>query len=383
MTTTQNAANGLPPLIDLDVHHTWTSEEELLPYLPPQWRELVTRPPRGRLPLDAIGVLYAHSRGTNKRIDAYPDDGVTKAGADYETLRVQLLEGMGIDRGVLTFDVGQVGVANPFLQTAIARAANDWTIDRWLSIGDERLYGAIIVPTHDPLAGAAEIRRAGRHPRVVEALMVTNGLGKPFGHPIWNPIYEAAVELELPIAIHPGGDQWVHTTQAAAGGIPMSRFEFHTLSPQADAFHIASYINYGVFERFPTLKLIVVENGLTWIPHLLLRLEQQFDTQRLEVPGLRRRPTEVFHDHVRIATHPIEMTPETGTLFEWLHVVDGLEDVLVFSTDYPHWDTDDPMFVARRFPRSWWPKLFRENALAACRWPTAGSARREQPSVAA
>jgi predicted TIM-barrel fold metal-dependent hydrolase len=363
-------AKGLPTrIIDLDVHHTWKTEADLIQYLPRQWRELVETPPDGTLPVDAIGVLYAHARGVNKRMDAFSEGG-HRPGSDYETMRTQLLDKLDVERAVLTFDVGQIGVANPYLQTALARAANDWSIDQWLSIPDERLYGALIVPSHSPEDGAEEIRRAGQNPRMVEALLVTNGVGRPFGHPIWDPVYQAAVEMDLPIAIHPGGDQWVHSTQAAAGGIPMSRFEFHTLSPQANVFHIASFLTYGVFERFPELKLVVVENGVTWIPHLLLRLESEFDAHRREVPWLRRRPTEVFREHVRIATHPLELTSQKDAIFECLESVGGMEDVLVFASDYPHWDTDDPFFVAQRFPESWWPKIFRDNAAGACRWPT-------------
>jgi predicted TIM-barrel fold metal-dependent hydrolase len=365
---TSTAGARMPPIIDLDVHHTWSSDAELISFLPAAWRDFVLGPNAGHLPIDAIGVSYAHARATNKRIDAYPENG-SRPGSDYDTLRRQLLDGLGVARAVLTFDVGQIGVANPFLHNALARAANDWTIEKWLSIPDDRLFGAMIVPTHQPEVGAAEIRRAGAHERIVEALMVTNGLGKPFGHPIWHPIYEAAVEMELPIAIHPGGDQWVHTTQAAAGGVPPSRFEFHTLSPQVDMFHIASFITYGVFERFPKLKLIVVENGVTWIPHLLVRMEQMFDTMRREVPGLCRRPTEVFREHIRIATQPLELTPRRDTIFEALEQIGGMEGVLVFSSDYPHWDGDDPSYVAKRFPASWWDKLFFQNALDVCRWP--------------
>jgi predicted TIM-barrel fold metal-dependent hydrolase len=369
------------PIIDVDVHHTWRSDADLLPYLEEAWRTLVTSPPDGLLPLDAIGVLYAHARGVNKRIDAFSDEG-HRPGSDYETMRTQLLDKLGIERAVLTFDVGQIGVANPYLQTALARAANDWSVDQWLGLGDERLFGALIVPSHFPEDGAAEIRRVGAHPRIVSALLVTNGVGRPFGHPIWDPVYEAAVEMGLPIAIHPGGDQWVHTTQAAAGGVPMSRFEFHTLSPQANVFHVASYLTYGVFERFPTLKLVVVENGVTWIPHLLLRLESQFDSLRREFPWLRRRPTDVFREHVRIATHPLELTSERDAIYESLESIGGLDDVLVYSSDYPHWDTDDPSFVAQRFPESWWPKLFQENAAAACRWPTPAGTGRAAAAVA-
>jgi uncharacterized protein len=360
---------GLGPIIDVDVHHTWNMPEDVVRYLPEEWRDYVHGSSGDdTLPIDAIGVLYPHFRGTNKRLDAYSEEG-HKPGSHYETLRDQHLDPHGVERCVLTYDVGQIGVANPYYHHALAAAANDWTVGEWLSIGDDRLYGALIVPTHMPDRGAEEIRRAGSHPGMVEALLVTNGVGLGFGHPVYAPIHAAAAEMGLPLAMHPGGDQWVLTTHAAAGGIPPSRFEFHVLSPQANIFHIASFITHGVFERHPDLKLLVVENGISWIPQFLWALDAQFETLRRELP-ITRLPSEVFREHVRISTQPLELTHPPSALIESLEAVGGLEDVLVFSSDYPHWDTDDPMYAARKFPREWWPKIFYENALALCRWPS-------------
>ena len=363
-------AEEIGRIIDVDIHHTWRSTADLVRYLPRSWREYVESPPGAdTMPVDAIGVLYPHFRGTNKRLDAYSVDG-HRPGSDYATLRDQHLDPHRVERCVLTYDVGQIGVANPYYHHALAAAANDWTTEEWLSIDDDRLYGALIVPTHMPDRGAEEIRRSGSHARMVEALLVTNGVGLGFGHPVYEPIHAAAAEMGLPLAIHPGGDQWVLKTHAAAGGIPPSRFEFHVLSPQANIFHIASFIVHGVFERYPTLKLLVVENGVAWIPQLLWSLDAQFETLRRELP-LTRLPSEVFREHVRISTQPLELTSPPAALLESLEAVGGLEDVLVFSSDYPHWDTDDPLYVARKFPREWWAKMFYENALGLCRWPAA------------
>src|SRR5437667_324215 len=70
---------------------------------------------------------------------------------------------------------------------------------------DDRLYGGLLVNTQLPEEGAKDIRRFGRHPRVVEALLVVNGARQPLGHPVYDPIFEACVELDLPVSIHIAG----------------------------------------------------------------------------------------------------------------------------------------------------------------------------------
>jgi uncharacterized protein len=48
--------------------------------------------------------------------------------------------------------------------------------------------------------------------------------------------------------------------------------------------------------------------------------------------------------------------------------VGGIDDMLCFATDYPHWDLDDPTFIASRIPRAWWPKVFYRNAAKVYGW---------------
>ena len=356
-------------IIDVDLHHGWRDGGELSEYLPAEWRDVFFRP-KSAVSIEAPVALFHHTTGNNKRIDADPAEG-GPPGSSYDKLCEQWLDPVRVERAILSFDVGmQSGVPNPRGASALCRAANDWSIDRWIDAHhDDRLYAAALVPTQIPEDGVAEIERMAENPRVVEALLVANGLGKPFGHPSYEPIFAAAEAAELPLAIHIGGDQYWGTTHFVAGGLPLTRLEFHSLSAQSTITHIVSFIANGVFERFPKLKLVMIEGGMSWLPWLMWSLDRDFDLLRSENSSLKRLPNEVLREHVRVSTQPMDLTPGRGQLAEALETADGMEDMLCFASDYPHFDNDNPGFVARRIPESWWPKVFHDNTLKVMRWP--------------
>ncbi|HUX87079.1 MAG TPA: hypothetical protein VMW65_08760, partial [Chloroflexota bacterium] len=91
---------------------------------------------------------------------------------------------------------------------------------------------------------------------------------------------------------------------------------------------------------------------------------------RHESTWLKRRPSEYLPDHVRFTTQPLEESPQRQQLVEALEACEGLQDILCFSSDYPHWDADSPHYIAGRLPRSWHPKVFYENVRQFFRWPT-------------
>jgi predicted TIM-barrel fold metal-dependent hydrolase len=284
-------------------------------------------------------------------------------------LRSQLLDPYDVDAVILSYDIGtQPAITSTYLATAVVQAANDWSIDRWLNRGDHRVYGAILVPTQDPVAAAAEVRRVGSHERMVEVLLVVNGMGKPFGDAVYHPIYEAAAELDLPIALHIGGEQLVGLPQANAGGILATRFENHSANMQPMQHHLTSFITNGVFEKYPGLKVIVVESGVAWVPWLMWELDAQYQNLRHESPWVKRLPSEYFREHVRISTQPLELSPERSQMIELFEAFGGMEDILCFATDYPHWDFDNPTYIATRFPDSWRSKVLFENAANFYRW---------------
>jgi uncharacterized protein len=358
------------PIIDVDVHHRWKNDAELLSYLAPHWRELMVHD-HGNWPIDAPNApLFHHVGGSQKRRDSYPEVG--PPGSDYELLCEQWLDPFPVELALFTFDLGtSSGMPNPYLSSALCRAANDWNVDQWLNRGDPRVGGAILVPTQLPDDGAAEIRRLGDDERFVAALLVHNGLGEPFGHPAYHPIYAAAADYGLPIAIHLGGDSWTHTSHMSAGGIPSSRFEYHTVANHASQLHLASFITHGVFERFPSLRLLVVETGFTWVPWLFWGLDGQYASLRRESRLVRRLPSEYLRMHVKVSTQPLEDPPRHAQLVQLLEAFGGMEDILMFASDYPHWDADDPRYIARVIPPAWAPKVFYENAASVLRLPVA------------
>jgi predicted TIM-barrel fold metal-dependent hydrolase len=245
---------------------------------------------------------------------------------------------------------------------------NDWNRERWLSIPDDRIRSVVLVQTQIPEEAAQEIRRVGGHPKIAAVLLLTSALGKPFGHPVYHTIYEAAADMGLAVAIHTGGlTGGISGGHAYAGGVASSRFEHVALIEQDMQHHILSFIAHGVFEKFRHLNLLAVETGVTWLPSFIWRMDANFKLLQRESSWVKRRPSEYFREHVKITTQPVETIP-SRKFKDLFDTYDFLEDVLCFSTDYPHWDTDDPMYIAKRLPKSWLPKVFYKNALAVYGW---------------
>ena len=119
----------------------------------------------------------------------------------------------------------------------------------------------------------------------------------------------------------------------------------HSASLQAS---VASLIVEGVFERFPELKIVLIEAGFAWIPALGWRLDQNWKRMKDEVPHLKRAPSEYLREHFWVSTQPMEEAEEPD------HVIDVMEwigwDKILFASDYPHWDFDDPFLGAAAEP---------------------------------
>jgi len=366
-------------VIDCDVHHNRLNDSELLEYLPTEWREYALLAGEHSSPLAARGAWLSymgHPDGTIKRLDAFPDGG-GEPGSDYELMRDQLLDPHEIDIAHLNFDDWvEPSLLNTGFSTALCRALNDWSIERWLEeYDDDRLCSAMIVPLRDPAEGAAEIRRVGEHPRVISAFITFNSLGQPLGHQIYEPVWKAAAELGLPIYLHVSAGEGFGTTGAASmagGAIGLFRFEGFEHIFQPTALHVTSLIAAGVFERYPSLKVLIAEAGLFWLPAFAMNLDHQYDALRRESRWVRRFPSEYLRDHIRFATQPCEATPaDREEMVEYLQCIEGIEEMLCFATDYPHWDNDTPGYLRSVLPKSWHDKVFRENAAATFRLPQA------------
>ena len=363
----RQASNFEYPIIDVDVHQRWRQSEELLDLLPEKWRRYALGRTGGKpAALMPAGLSYPFHRGVNKRLEAVPEDG---KGTSFELMKQQYLDQYpSVEIVNLTFDVGQeVAQRNPEYSAALAHAMNDWVAGTWLTY-DRRMRTAIVVPTELPDLGADEIHRMAPNPKVTGVLIAWNPFGKPLGHPVYDPIYRAAEEEGLPIIIHgAAGETEGGLAHTAAGGLPGSRLEWHTLLQQPTLTHLASFVVHGTFEKFPNLKVMVVETGLAWIPNFFWRLDAFQSEMRAESDWVRQLPSDYLRQHVKFSTQPFELTPRKEQLVELFEAVGGMDELLCFSSDYPHWDADDPFYVAGRLPAEWLPKVFSENARSMLR----------------
>jgi predicted TIM-barrel fold metal-dependent hydrolase len=345
------------PIIDCSVHNEAAQLTDLFGYLSPQRREYAERWTDAR-GLEALLAPEYRPLSPIEDPDAQPGDGAPAA-ADPQRLS-KALSGARIilNHGRL---LSLSGLAHWELADALARAANDWLVERWLS-ADERFAGSIMVANQVPEQAAREIRRMAKEPRMVQVAMCANGIGHAFGHPLFDPIYEGAVECGLPVAIHAGAHGGVNPSPTGGGRVSFY-IEHEVLSLQVLMTALASLIAGGALERFPELKIIFQGGGVAWVPGFLWRYEADYMGVHREIPWARHRPLEYFRSNIRVSTESLEYAAGDGQLINALADV-GAEETLLYSSDYPRirW-RQAATEIAARFPAPWLAGIFCQNAL--------------------
>jgi uncharacterized protein len=337
-------------IIDTDVHNAVPPDSihALGPYMSKRWArylELIGARSLGEDPL-------IRARPATSRSDAWPPNG-KGPGEDPDFVRQQLLDAYGIHCGILNNTSGTwqpyIGGNQPAgLTIELMHALNDWAADEWLAI-DRRWRSSICVPFEEPAAAAREIglRRDGPDADRWVQVLLADRLEKPIGNPKYWPMLDAAAEYGVPLAFHPGGRGMNPITGC---GWPSYYFEDHVGYPQAAFSHLASLIFEGAFDRWPQLKVVMVEGGYSWAVPYAWRLDGAWRLLREEVPDLERKPSEYLRDRVWYTTQPME-EPERPQWYPAMYRQmerAGLGNRLMFSTDYPHWDFDSPTHALPR-----------------------------------
>jgi uncharacterized protein len=325
----------LTPVVDCDVHEAYGSIDELLPYLDDVWARYFRECGFRDLPRDPY-VATAHG---GRRVDSWPPGG-GPPGSDFDLMRTQLFDENALDFVILTGHFYRVSSAPQVdFATALASAYNDWLIDTWL-VRDERLRASIQVALQDPRAAAREIDRVGQHPQLVQVLF-PQAAERAYGDPLYHPVYEAAVRNALPIAIHPSGSSGVSPPPTVVGSWPRTYFEYHANFALAYQAQLTSLVSEGVFVKFPDLRVVLLEGGFAWVPHVTWTLDTHWRSLQLEVPWLTRPPGSYIREHVFFGTQPIVMPEDPAQLVQVMEMIHG-DTSLVFASDYPHWDFDSP-----------------------------------------
>jgi predicted TIM-barrel fold metal-dependent hydrolase len=305
--------------IDCDAHCAPASIDALLPYFDDYWREYVA---------DAGVQLSPTLTG------AYPAGARTSGGPvpdSASAMADQLLDRAGTRYVILNclsaFDTSR----NAYFEAALAKAINDWLRTEWLD-RDERLRASLVVPTLDVDAAVEEIERVGEDRRFVQVLLPVRSDAR-YGQRRYHPIYEAAVRRELAIGLH----AWGRAGNAPTGsGFTHHYIEDYLSNSQLIVqAQLTSLVSEGVFDRFPSLRVALLECGFSWLPFLLWRLDKDWKAVWREVPWLKSKPSDYVYRHFRATTQPAQLPAEPTRRADAADLIRA-RDFLMFASDYPH-----------------------------------------------
>lgn len=335
--------------VDADVHQG--VPESFWSRLPLPWRAMR---PRIAVSWPASGLGH-----TGYRSDVHTDDGQHHDQHPSDVVE-RLLEPYDIDVAILTGNAGLLGATahpNASFGVNFAQAYNDWLIEDWLSF-DPRLKGSMLVAPLDVAASVREIHRVGSHPDIVQVIVAANS-SRLFGDRYFWPIYEAAAELGLPMAIHPSGGTVVPPT---AAGWPTTYLEAHTMIATEYLNHMVSLACQGIFEEIPSFKFVFVEGGVATFAPMLWRLEKNWKGVRAEVPWMTRSPREYLESNFRFTTQPID-EPDDPELLRRIFSDLRAEKSILYASDWPHWDFDDPEAALRPLTETVKLRVLGQNAV--------------------
>ena len=280
--------------------------------------------------------------------------------SDVDTIRRELLDPSGTDAGVLNGDDAVLVslMPSPYRAAELARAHNEWLRERWLD-AEPRLRASILCPAQNPQAAAAEIRRVAEDERFVQVLLC-GGADRPYGEPRYLPIFEAAAECGLPVAIHSGGEGMGIAAPPGGAGPVTFYIEWHTLGSACSTMsHLVSLLCHGTFERLHPLVLLI-EGGIAWLPEFSgdsTRTGARCGARR----WLDRKPSEVAREHVLLdPAARAHRRPRRDALRDARGGRCARQPLLCLGLSAL--DFDDAGFMLNRLPGSWRAKVLHENA---------------------
>jgi predicted TIM-barrel fold metal-dependent hydrolase len=249
--------------------------------------------------------------------------------------RLKVLDAEGIDAVVLYTTVGLLWEAeldDAELSQAYTRAYNRWICE--FCSGSDRLVPTAHLSLSDPEAAARELERAvGDGARGVYVAPFTHD-ARPLGHPSNDVVFAAAQDLDVPFAIHPTFEpQWTKGMRMGDWeNVKQLRLLASVTASDGVRQQFTTLFDYGVFDKFPRLKVLVLESGGGWIGYWLDRIDAVYGHTFIgtRVP-LEHTPSDYFRERVWISCDPDERTiPALAERFG--------ADRFMWASDFPHAD---------------------------------------------
>lgn len=332
-------------IIDVDSHHYESeSMREIVKYMEdPVLKQLAQSSTqvsqRGSMfALGRVGYQDVGGRITRyplRKLEETPKDGVHR---DVH-LSHKWMDAVGVDYTTM-FPTPMLGLAmhpQPEVEVNLARAYNTWLTEEVLT-GSSRIKSMLYLPFNDHNAAYKMVQDFGHKPGVI-GFMITSVRHKAVHDNDYMKTYALIEEMGLPLGFH-SGFNWDD---------PMFRTSNRFIAVHALGFtwynvvHCTNWIVNGLPERFPKLKTIWIESGVTWILWLMTRLDNEYRMRSSECPSLKMLPSE-YMKQMYFSTQPMER-PSDDDLLEAIFKGIDAENTLMYASDYPHWDMDLPSVI--------------------------------------
>jgi predicted TIM-barrel fold metal-dependent hydrolase len=221
------------------------------------------------------------------------------------------------------------------LATDIARAYNDWLAE-FCATDPRRLKGVAMVALQDIDAAIGEARRAVEQLGFVGVMMPTNVRDQDIGRREFWSFYEEVERLGIGLALHGGirAAERMHGRFDTFISVHSVSFPFECMAA------LTGLILAGVPEKFSKLRIAALEACCGWVPFLMDRLDEEFEKRgSREAPLLKKKPSEYMASDQFFYAFELEESTVP-------YVIDRIgANKLLYSSDYPHWDSSWPKTV--------------------------------------
>jgi predicted TIM-barrel fold metal-dependent hydrolase len=335
-------------IVDLDTHHFETSSwNEIVDYIEDPILKAEAnsfkRTPEARLRpvlLHANGDMFSQSAsGRIIHSNFTPGEEIDDKTVHTDVVPLRrAMDSFGIDRMILfpnaLLHIGTHPRVN--IEVNLAYAYARFMTEQVLP-GDSRLKTNVLLPFSDPEACERMINEFGDDPGVI-GFTVTSVRHVPVHHNRYMRIYRMLEERGLPLNFH-AAYYWQDGFMSQ-----LDRFiSLHSLSfVVCNMVHLTNWVIHGLCERFPNLPVVWIESGLAYLPFMMQRLDSEYLMRQSEAPLLKRLPSEYMRQ-MYYCNQPMERT--NMKLLEATFEAIDAENTVMFASDWPHWDFDQPSVI--------------------------------------
>ncbi|HJY83933.1 MAG TPA: amidohydrolase family protein [Candidatus Binatia bacterium] len=286
--------------------------------------------------IKAFSLLGSMGRSADEMLTTMKEKNYVEAapfGSMIPKERVELLDREGLRAAILYPSIGltwECETEDPELALAYAKAYNRWIIDFCADYKD-RLIPIAHISLADGHEAAKELARAvkaGCKGAFVAPFTLTN---KAHAHPDYDPFWAKAQELGVPVGIHPMAEHPTKRVYQRFKDMKWADWYHNVLGGQGPQQALFVLFQYGLFDRFPAVKVVLLESGAGWIGAALDRMDTTYETALGKSVPLKEKPSFYFKRQCWISGDPDEKA--------LAHIIEHVgNDKFFWATDFPHFD---------------------------------------------